>query len=112
MLMSRETTSAMYITPAKDSSITSERARGVTGRMSLSPTLDSTATLRYSSSIQLRIAAGSDGMLKLPGTMAWHTTYTYANAQARRVNVAPAAKSSSVVATQSWSMYAIRLPVA
>ncbi len=44
--MSRETTSAMYMMPANDSSITSARAIGVTGMMSLSPTLESTATLR------------------------------------------------------------------
>ena len=34
------------MTPAKDSSITIARAIGVAGTMSLSPTLESTATLR------------------------------------------------------------------
>jgi hypothetical protein len=54
--------------------MTSERANGVAGRISLYPTLDSTATLGYSSSIQLRVAAASDGIAKRPGTMAGHTT--------------------------------------
>jgi hypothetical protein len=45
-LMSRETTSATYMMPANHSSITSAHAIGVTGTMSLSPTLESTATLR------------------------------------------------------------------
>jgi len=40
--ITRETTNAMYITPANDSTITSARAIPVTGRMSLSPTLEST----------------------------------------------------------------------
>src|SRR6476469_4249324 len=44
--MNRETTHAMYITPANDSRITNARAMPVTGRMSLRPTLERTATLR------------------------------------------------------------------
>lgn len=52
--MSRETTSAMYMMPANDSSITSARAFGDTGMMSLNPTLESTATLQQRSSVQLR----------------------------------------------------------
>ena len=50
--------------------------------------------------------------LKLPGAAASHATYTYANPHTNSVNVAPAAKSSSVVASQSCIMYAIRLPAA
>ena len=103
-LINRETTSVMYITPANDSSITSARAIPVTGRMSLSPTLESTATLRKSSSVQVRGPIGLIGALKLPGRIASHAAYAYANAHASSVNVAPAAKSSSVVATQSYSM--------
>ena len=57
MLTRRDTTSVRYITPAKDSSMTMPRAIGVTGRMSLRPTLDSTATLRNRSSIHVRVAA-------------------------------------------------------
>jgi hypothetical protein len=52
-LISRETTSAIYITPANDSSMTSARAIPVTGRMSLNPTPESTATLRNRSSIHV-----------------------------------------------------------
>lgn len=44
--MSRDTTRAMYMMPVNDSSITSARAIGETGRMSLSPTLERTATLQ------------------------------------------------------------------
>src|ERR1700741_3227470 len=44
MLMRRDTTRAMYMTPASDSSITIARAIGITGTMSLNPTLESTAT--------------------------------------------------------------------
>lgn len=45
-VMSRETTSAMYMIPVNDSSITSARAIGLTGMMSLSPTLERIATLQ------------------------------------------------------------------
>jgi hypothetical protein len=41
----------MHTTPANASSITTQRAIGLSGTMSLSPTLDSTATVRNSSSI-------------------------------------------------------------
>ena len=54
------------------SSITSARAIPVTGRMSLSPTLESTATLRKRSSIHVRGPAGLIGALKLPGRVASH----------------------------------------
>ena len=46
MLMRLDTTKAMYMTPVTDSSMTIARAMGVTGTMSLNPTLESTATLR------------------------------------------------------------------
>ena len=71
-LINRETTSAIYITPAKDSSMTSARAIPVTGRMSLSPTLESRAILRKSSSVQVRGPSGFVGALKLPGRNASH----------------------------------------
>src|SRR5690606_11641925 len=68
----RDTTSAMYITPAKASSITSARAAGRTGRMSVSPTPESVLKLRNSSSVQLRGRSGSTAARKLPGKQCWH----------------------------------------
>jgi hypothetical protein len=71
--INRETTNAMYITPAKDSNITSARASGRTGMMSLRPTLDSTLKLRNSNSIQVRGFCGLIAAMKLPGYHCWHT---------------------------------------
>jgi len=45
--ISRETTSAMYITPANCSSITSARAHGLIGRTSPRPKLDSVVKLQH-----------------------------------------------------------------
>ena len=51
--------SAIYMTPANCSSITSARAIGVSGMMSPSPTPDSVVKLRNNSSIQVRASGGT-----------------------------------------------------
>ena len=94
----------MNITPANISSITSARAGGVTGTMSLRPTPDSTLKLMNSSSIQVRAASGDVGAEKLPGYHAWQTENANVHDQASRVNVAPTASSSSRVTRWSPSI--------
>ena len=59
------------------------------GTTSPRPVAESVVKLRKSSSIQLRSAAGSTAAVKLPGAIAWHTTYTWTKAQATSVKVAP-----------------------
>src|SRR5690606_29525566 len=85
--ISRDTTRAMYITPANCPSITSARACGNTGTTSLRPTPDNRLKLRYISSIQLRCSPG-EVETKLPGSAIWHTEKAKANAHASRVKVA------------------------
>jgi hypothetical protein len=70
---SRDTTIATYARPLICSSITTARANGRTGTMSLSPVLDSVVKLRNSSSIQVRSAVGSLAAMKLSGWIAWIT---------------------------------------
>ena len=66
--------------------------------------LDSVVKLRNSSSIHVRCASGSIAAMKLPGSIACQTVYTYAKPQATSVNVAPTANSSSRVISWSASM--------
>ena len=60
--------------PASCSIMTTPRANGLIGTMSLSPTLVSVVKLRYSSSIHVRSASGLTAAVKLPGSTAWTTT--------------------------------------
>ncbi len=69
--------------------------------MSPIPVLESKAKLRNINSVQVRGASGLTAAPKLPGCSACRTTNRWAKAQASRVNVAPAANNSSVVACQS-----------
>ena len=72
-LTNRDTTMAMYATPASCSSITTERAKAFTGITSLRPVLDRVVKLRKSSSIQVRSPVGSIAAVKLLGSMACRT---------------------------------------
>ena len=92
------------MTPTNISTVVTARASGLTGITSPMPVLDSSAKLRNISSVQVRGDCGSTAAEKLPGCSACTTTNRWAKPQASSVKVAPAAKSSSVVACQSLIM--------
>jgi hypothetical protein len=54
--------------------MTSARANGSTGAMSLSPVLVRVVKLRNSNSIHVRGACGRTAAVKLPGSIAWQTS--------------------------------------
>src|SRR5690348_10713501 len=74
--ISRETTSARYITPTNISRLATARAWTVIGMTSPMPVLDISAKLRNSSSVHVRGACGSTAAEKQPGCKVWHNTNT------------------------------------
>jgi hypothetical protein len=67
------------------------------GRISPSPVAERFVKLKDMSSTNVRGSPGKLAPTKLPGNCVWQARYTYVYPHASRVNVAPAANSSSIV---------------